>query len=91
MDVDHFRAIAEAYRPCESKLRKIIPKIMAVRGQPELLEPLGEEMSETLTHMELAVRPKNALLLKEMTARLTQIMEDQDQASAGRPSPILLV
>lgn len=91
VDVDHFRAIAEAYRPCESKLRKIIPKIMAVRGQPELLEPLGQEMSEMLTHMELTVRPKNALLLKEMTARLSKIVEDQDQASAARPSPILLV
>jgi hypothetical protein len=86
VDVEHFRAIAEAYRPCESKLRQMIPKIVAVRSQPELLEPLGKEMSEALTRMEAAVRPENAILLREMAARLSKIVEDQDQASAARPA-----
>jgi len=42
----HIRAIAEAYRPCELKLREIIPKVMAAKGQPALLEPLRKEMSD---------------------------------------------
>ncbi len=86
LDFDHFRAIAEAYRPCESELRRMIPKIMALRGQPELLEPLGKEMSAVLTRMEVVVRPENSLLLREMAAKLSKIVEDQDQASAARHS-----
>jgi hypothetical protein len=70
VDFGHIKAIAEAYRPCESKLREIIPKIMAAKAQPELLEPLGKEMAEVLTKMEEAVRPENGLLLREMAAEL---------------------
>jgi hypothetical protein len=85
---DHFQAIAGAYRPTESNLRKIIPKIMAAKSQPALLEPLAKEMSELLTAMENAVRPENALLLAEMAAKLNKVVEDQDQGStAHQPQP----
>ena len=67
---DQLRAIAEAYRPCEAKLREIISKIMAAKGQTTLLQPLAEEMAEVLTAMEKVVRPENALMLREMAVQL---------------------
>jgi hypothetical protein len=86
VNFEHFKAIANAYRPATSKLRQIIPKIMALRSQPELLEPLGKEMSEVLTGMQETVRPENALLLREMAAKLSKIVEHQDQVSTpNRP------
>jgi hypothetical protein len=78
VNFEHFKAIAQAYRPAESRLRKIIPKVMALRSQPELLEPLGKEMSEVLTGMQMIVRPENALLLREMAAKLGKIVEVHD-------------
>ncbi len=81
---DHFKAIAAAYRPTESTLRKLIPKIMAARSQPALLEPLAKEMSEVLSTMQAAVRPENALLLREMAGKLNRVVEHQDQVSAAR-------
>ena len=84
VEVEHFKAIADAYRPAESKLRKMIPKIIALRSQDAQLEPLGKEMAEVLTAMQTVVRPENALLLREMAAKLTKIVELQDEASAAR-------
>jgi hypothetical protein len=86
IDSRHFRVIAEAYRPAESKLRKIIPKIIASKSQAALLEPLGKEMSDVLTGMQMSVRPENALLLREMAARLSTIVEHQDQVRAAQHS-----
>ena len=86
MNSEHFKVIADAYRPAESKLRKIIPKIMAVKSQPPLLEPLCKEISEVLTGMEMAVRPENALLLREMAAKLSKVVEYQDQVTTARGS-----
>jgi hypothetical protein len=86
VDFNHIKAIADAYRPCESKLRGIIPKIMAAKGQPSLLAPLSKEMSNVLTDMETAVRPENALLLGEMAAELNKIVKHQEKASAERQS-----
>lgn len=83
VDFDHIKAIAEAYRPCESKLREIIPKVMAGKGDRTALEPLKNEMAEALTQMETAVRPENALLLREMAAKLNRIVERQDQERAA--------
>ena len=83
VNFEHIKAIAESYRPCELKLRGIIPKVMAAKGQPELLAPLGKEMADLLTGMQKVVRPENALLLREMAAELTKIVEHQDQANVG--------
>jgi hypothetical protein len=82
IDFEHFKAIADAYRPAESKLRMIIHKMMAVGSQPALLEPLSKEMSDVLTAMQIAVRPENALLLREMAAKLSELVEHQDEVSA---------
>jgi hypothetical protein len=89
VNFDHIKAIADAYRPCESKLREIIPKIMAGKGNQERLESLGKEMAEVLTVMEKAVRPENALLLREMAAKLNAIVENQDRANAAQQYPTL--
>jgi hypothetical protein len=86
VDVEHIKTIAEAYRPCESRLREIIPQIMVAKSKPERLKPLRDEIAETLTLMEKAVRPENALLLREMAARLNRIVEHQDQGSASKMS-----
>jgi hypothetical protein len=60
----------------------IIHKMMAVGSQPALLEPLSKEMSDVLTAMQIAVRPENALLLREMAAKLSELVEHQDEVSA---------
>jgi hypothetical protein len=87
VDFAHLKAIAAAFRPCESKLREIIPKVMAGRGQAQaLLEPLGEQMSEVLTAMQAVVRPANGMLLREMAAKLNQVVEYQDQNHAEQQS-----
>lgn len=77
--VDHIKSITDAFRPCESKLRELIPKILAAKSQTSLLAPLCKEMAEVLTVMEEAVRPENTLLLREMTAQLEKIVEQQDK------------
>jgi hypothetical protein len=76
---DHIKRITDAYRPCESKLREIISKIMAAKGQAMLLQPLGKEMAEVLTAMEKVVRPENTLLLQEMATQLNKVVERQDK------------
>jgi hypothetical protein len=77
---DHIKKISEAYRPCESKLREIISKIMAAKGQTELLQPLGKQMADALATMEKVVRPENKLLLQEMALQLNKIVERQDKS-----------
>jgi hypothetical protein len=76
--IDHLRTITEAYRPCEAKLREIVPKIMAAKGQTMLLQPFRKEMAEELTAMEKIVRPENAHLLREMAAQINKVVEQQD-------------
>jgi hypothetical protein len=53
--------------------------VMAAKGQPMLLQSLGDEMAETLIAMEKVVRPENALLLREMAAELNKSVEQQDK------------
>lgn len=77
--IDHIKTIADAYRPCELKLRETISKITAARGQGALLQPLANEMAEALMAMEKVVRPENALLLHEMATELNKVVERQDQ------------
>jgi hypothetical protein len=84
VNFEHIKAMAEAYRPCESKLREIIPKIIEAKGKPAILEPLRDEMAETLKRMEDALRPENAYLLHEMSAELNRIVKRQDDADAVR-------
>jgi hypothetical protein len=87
VNFDHLKTIADAYRPCETKLREIIPKIMAAKANPSVLEPLRNEIAEELIRMENVLRPENALLLHEMSAELNKIVQKQDNAdAAGRPS-----
>lgn len=78
VDVSHLEANANAYQPCESKLRQIIPKVLAARGSTSELESLREKLAEALTAMETVVRPENRLLLQEMAAKLNKIVEHQD-------------
>jgi hypothetical protein len=82
VNFEHLIAIAEAFRPCEGKLREIIPKILAGKGDPSVLKPLGQELAGVLTAMEIAVRPENGFLLREMAAKLNKIVERQDQNAA---------
>ena len=87
VNFEHFKTIADAYRPAESALRKIVPNILASKSQPASLEPLRKDMADVLSAMQQAVRPENALLLREMAATLTRIVEHQDQASAPLHTP----
>ncbi len=80
VDIEQLTAIAEAYRPCETRLREIIPQILAAKGDRARLEPLRHEAADELTKMETAVRPRNAALLRAMASALNRIVEKQDQA-----------
>jgi hypothetical protein len=78
VDIEHLKALAEAYRPCEVKLREVIGEVMSAKGDDKALKSLRDEMAETLTRMETAVRPANALLLREMASKLSRTVELQD-------------
>jgi hypothetical protein len=84
VDIEHLKTISEAYRPCEVRLRELIGKIMSAKGDGQVLKLLRDEMGETLTRMETAVRPENALLLREMAAKLSRTVELQDDAKTAR-------
>jgi hypothetical protein len=43
-------------------------------------------MAEVLMNMENALRPENALLLREMSLELNHIVERQDKVDAGQVS-----
>lgn len=83
VDFSHMRTIAEAYRPCDAALRSLIPQVLAAKGDAKALEQLRKQMTEALRQMETAVRPENALLLKEMAAVLTRIVDSQDKKKSG--------
>jgi hypothetical protein len=79
---DHIKAMTQAYRPREMKIREIIPKIAAAKGQPVVLAQLSKELAAVLTEMEEAVRPENATLLREMARKLERIVEEETPQSA---------
>jgi hypothetical protein len=83
VDFEHIKAIAKAYRPAEAKLRELMGKVMTSDGDLKSLESLRDEMAETLTRMETAVRPENALMLREMSAKLSRIVEHQEKEHTG--------
>jgi len=83
VDSEQLGAIAEAYRPCETSLREIIPRIMDARGDHARLEPLRQEMADELMKMETAVRPRNAALLRGMADALNNIVEKQDREKSA--------
>ena len=84
---DHIKTMADVYRPSESNLRKVISKIMAAQSNPAALEPLRNDMAKELMSMENALRSENALLLREMSSKLNDIVERQDEADVARQSP----
>jgi hypothetical protein len=85
--IEHLKNIEKAFTPSESRLREIIPKVMAAISQPALLAPLREEMAEVLRGMEKALRPENTMLLREMTTQLVKIVERQDQVGTATGTP----
>jgi hypothetical protein len=79
VDFGYIKAMAEAYRPAEARLRELIGKVMAAKRDVTPLESLRDEMAEVLKRMETAVRPQNALLLREMSAKLSKIVGRQEE------------
>ena len=85
---DHILAMSAAYRPRELKLRDIICKIGAVKGQPAALAPLREELAGVLEQMEKAIRPENSLLLQEMARKLGDLVKDDAPCPPLTPSSL---
>jgi hypothetical protein len=75
---EHIRKMSAEYRPRELKLREIIARIAASKGQPNGLTPLRKELSGVLEEMETAIRPENAFLLQEMARTLERLGGDED-------------
>ncbi len=81
---EHIKKMSAEYRPRELKLREIIGRITAAKGQPIALTPLREELAVVLEAMENGIRPENTLLMREMAHRLGEIAEDEhDQSLMG--------
>jgi hypothetical protein len=82
---DHIRKMGEEYRPRELKVREIIPKIIEARSQTALLTPLAKDLSAVLEEMENAIRPENALLIREMAKKLEKMVDEDANQPAGDP------
>jgi hypothetical protein len=81
---EHIKKMSAEYRPREMKLREIIGRITAAKGQTNALTPLREELAVVLEAMENGIRPENTLLMREMARKLGEIAEDeQDQSVMG--------
>jgi hypothetical protein len=83
---DHITKMSAAYRPREQKLRDIIARIAATKGNPPGLTPLRQELSCVLEEMENGIRPENTLLMREMARKLEAIAEDEDSQRAMEPA-----
>jgi hypothetical protein len=82
---EHIRKMTEEYRPRDAKLREIIPKIADAKGQAALLTPLCKDLSSVLEDMENAIRPENALLIREMARKLEKMVDADADQQAGDP------
>jgi hypothetical protein len=76
---DHINKMATEYRPREMKVREIVSKIVAAKGQAAVLTPLRQELSEVLKELENGIRPENALLMREMARKLEAMVLEADQ------------
>jgi len=79
---EHIQKMSSEYEPRQEKLRDIISRIAAARTQPTVLAPLRVELASILEEMENAMRPENALLLREMTEKLDAMVRDQERVAA---------
>jgi hypothetical protein len=79
---DHIKSLGEAYRPRELKLREITAKVAAAKGQTAILAPLRQELSQVLEDMANAIRPENALLMREMAQKLQTVVQEADDKLA---------
>ena len=73
---EHIKSMSDEYRPREIKLRDIIGRIAAAKGQSAALTPLRQELSLVLEEMENAIRPENTLLMREMARKLEEMASD---------------
>jgi hypothetical protein len=84
---EHIKSMSDEYRPRETKLRDIIGRIAAAKGQSGALAPLRQELSLTLEEMENAIRPENTLLMREMARKLEEMAsEEQTEAAIEAPA-----
>lgn len=81
---EHIIKMSAEYRPREIKLRDVISRIAAAKGQTDALTPLRQELSAVLEAMENAIRPENSLLVQEMARKLGKIVQDEEDAPSSR-------
>jgi hypothetical protein len=84
---EHIKKMSAEYRPREMKLREIISRITAAKGQTIALTPLREELSVVLEEMENGIRPENTLLMREMARKLGEIAEDEHDRAVMQAGP----
>lgn len=84
VEVEHLEAMAKAYRPAEAKLRELIGEVLTGKADVGARVSLRDQMAETLTNMETAIRPENALLLREMSAQLNKIVACQEEENTAQ-------
>ena len=78
---EHIQTMATAYRPRELKVREVIGKIAAAKGQSTALMPLCQELSTVLEELENAIRPENTVLIREMARKLEGMVHSEDNCS----------
>jgi hypothetical protein len=86
VEFEHIKAMAQAYRPAEVKLRELISAVIKTKADVKLLESLRDQIAETLMRMETEVRPENAVLLREMSLKLSRIVERQEEENTAEPA-----
>jgi hypothetical protein len=73
---EDLKSMAEGYRPREQEIRKIISRIAQTKGQPDLIVPLQQELSNALNELQEKLRPLNTLLLRQMACKLNELVPE---------------
>ena len=73
---DVIQTMGKEYRPREDNIRLIIGRISEVKGKTDLVVPLQRELSNALGEMEEKVLPLNTLLLRQMAAKLRDLVPE---------------
>ena len=81
---EHIATMSAEYSPREAKLRDIVSKIASAKGQTDTLTQLRKELAGVLEEMETVIRPENALLMKEMTRKLEEMVQEADEKAPAQ-------
>jgi hypothetical protein len=73
---DDILKMGQEFRPREQQIRTIAGRIVEAKGRDELIRAMQPELAQVLAEMEQNLRPLNAALLKQMAAKLAEMVPE---------------